>query len=204
MSEDKHIHKDDIIVDADEHFIINTTTRLISNSLNKKVSIMQYDNKSERYSFDIDKEIDGHDLSKCNRIQIHFINVGSNRQQNPGVYVVDDANENKSDKNKITFTWLIGQEATLLSGVLKFLVSFECVEGDKVLYRWSTAPYSGIQVVTGMDNDNAVYELYSDALLSWQHVMETEFLPDLVNDLYINREFATAEEVAKIFDVKEV
>lgn len=204
MSGINHTHTDNIIVDADEHFTINTTTRAISNALNKKVTLMQYDNKSERYSFDINRHIDGHDLSSCNRVQIHFINIGTNREKHPGLYLVDDVQVNESDENIITFTWLISQDATLLNGTLTFLISFECVDGDKILYRWSTSPYASIQIAAGMDNDNTIFETYADELLTWQTNMESEFLPNLVNELYINREFATSEEVAQIFGVEEV
>ena len=203
MNERSHIHTDDIIVDADVHFTIDTTTRTISNqnadNVNKKLTIMQYDNRSERYSFDIDRMIDGHDLTLCNRVQIHYINIGTNRQKNVGLYLVDDVHVNEQDKDKLTFTWLISQNATLLSGTLNFLVSFECVDGDSILYRWSTAVCNIIQITAGMDNDNTIVELYTDELLTWQNAIETEFLPKLVDERYINRDFATSEEVGKIF-----
>lgn len=195
---------DRIIVDAndDAHFIINTVTRAISlsGSPNKKLTIMQFDNKSERYSFDIDKVIDGHDLTKCNNVQIHFKNIGSNRQQYASTYKVEDIKVNPSDENKITFTWLIGGECTQFSGVLGFLVSFECLD-DKanLLYRWSSSVFNGIQVTAGMDNDDIVFELYSDDLLKWQTEMESEYIPNLVDLCYINRDFATSEEVGRIF-----
>ena len=83
-------------------------------------------------------------------------------------------------------------------------MSFECVDGDTILYRWSTLPYNSIQIAAGMDNDNSVVEMYADELLTWQYIMESEFLPNLVNELYINREFATSEEVALIFGIEEV
>lgn len=204
MSVTSHIHTDDIIVDADEHFTIDTITRAISNTSNKKVSLMQYDNKSERYSFDIDRYIDGHDLKNCNRVQIHFLNVGPNKQKHPGLYLVDDVQVMTSNDKKISFTWLISQDATMLAGTLQFLVSFECVDGDTVLYRWSSAIFNAIQITAGLDNDNAIVELYADELLTWENSMETEFIPNLVNELYINREFATSEEVAQIFGIEEV
>lgn len=199
MSDISHIHTDGIIVDADEHFTIDTVTRMISNTSNKKVSLMQYDNNSERYSFDIDRIIDGHDLKNCNRVQIHFIN-----ERHPGVYLVDDVNIMQSNDKKITFSWLISQDATNFNGSLKFLVSFECVDGDKVLYRWSTAIYDGIKISAGLDNDNTVVELYADELLSWQNRMETDFIPNLVDELYVEKVFATSEEVAQIFGIEEV
>ena len=205
MSAKSHIiHTDDIIVDADVHFNIDTTTRAISNGSNKKLTLMQYDNKSERYSFDIDKEIDGHDLTLCNRVQIHYINIGSNKQKNIGLYLVDDVHVHKSDDSKITFTWLISQNATMLSGVLNFLVSFECVNGEEVLYRWSSAICEIIKVTPGMDNDNTIVELYADELLAWQNEMELSYIPTLVDDNYINREFATSDEVANIFGISGV
>lgn len=197
MSDSSHEHFDYDIIDADEHFTIDTVTRIISNAnKNRKVSLMQYDNKSERYSFDIDRMIDGHDLMNCNRVQIHFTN-----EKHPGVYLVDDVAVMKNNDDKITFSWLISNDATCYNGSLRFLVSFECVEGDKILYRWSTAIYDGIKIAAGFDNDNTIVELYADELLAWQNHMETEFIPNQINELYIEREFATSEEVAQIFGI---
>lgn len=199
MSITSHIHTDDIIVDADEHFTIDTITRAISNESNKKLTLMQYDNKSERYSFDMDRIIDGHDLTSCNRVQIHYVNIGSNRTKHVGLYLVDDVKVMDNNDKKITFTWLISQNATMLSGALQFLVSFECVDGNAILYRWSSSIYGSISITPGMDNDNTIVELYADELVTWENSMETEFIPDLVNKCYIEREFATSEEVANVF-----
>lgn len=46
-------------------------------------------------------------------------------------------------------------------------------------------------------------EVYSDKLLVWQHSVETEVLPELVDKHYIERDFATLEEVAHILDVAD-
>ena len=201
MSERSHIHTNDIIVDADEHFTIDTVTRAISSNNNKKLSIMQYDNNSERYSFDIDRVIDGHDLIDSNRVQIHFINIGSNKLKHPGLYLVDDVMAKPSEEDKITFSWLISNDATQYDGILAFLVSFECVNDGKVLYRWSSSIFKQIQITAGMDNDGCIMETYADELLAWQNSMETEFLPELVDKLYVEREFATSEEVATVFGI---
>lgn len=208
MSETSHIHTDDIIVDAkeDARFVIDTTTRAISisNAPKKKLTIMQYDNKSERYSFDIDRVIDGHDLTKCNNVQIHFNNIGSNRESYSATYLVDDVHVNLSDENKITFTWLVGGECTQYSGILTFLVSFECLdEKANLLYRWSSSIYKDIQISSGMDNDDIVFELYSDALLKWQNEMEIEYIPKVVDQRYVERDFATSEEVATVLNLNK-
>lgn len=199
----QHDHNDNIIVDGDflTPFIINTITRAITTT-NRKLVMMQYDNKSERYTFEIDRFIDGHDLMNCNRVKIHFININSNkRDSNEGMYPVEDMKIDPSNENKVIFTWLISNEATLYSGTLSFLVSFECVDGDKLLYRWSSSIYDSIRIVSGMDNSEATFETYSDELLAWQNRMETEFIPKTVDERYIEREFATSEEVAAVFDL---
>lgn len=201
---DHNKHADAIIVDADKHFVINTVNRAITpDPDNKKLTLMQYDNKSERYSFDIDRIIDGHDLMDCDRVQIHFINIGSNKQKHPGLYLVDDVHVNDKDEDKITFTWLISQDATQLSGILSFLISFECTDGDAVLYRWSSSIYSSIQITAGMDNDNTIVELYADELLAWEQHMSTEVIPELVDLCYVEKNFATSEEVAEIFNMTD-
>ena len=201
---DHNKHTDGIVVDADKHFTISTINRAISPDPEyKKLTLMQYDNKSERYSFDIDRIIDGHDLKDCDRVQIHFINIGSNKQKHPGLYLVDDVHVNPQDANKISFTWLISQDATQLSGILSFLISFECTDGEDILYRWSSSIFNSIQITSGMDNDNTIVELYADELLAWEHKMVTEIIPDTVDLRYIDREFATSEEVAMIFGLED-
>lgn len=202
MIDVKHDHSDDIIVDADEHFTIDTVTRKISNAGNKKLSIMQHDHNSERYSFDINRIIDGHDLTLCNRVQVHYINIGSNRQSHPDVYPVTDVKVNDKDTNKLTFTWLISGNATSLQGTLNFLVSFECIgkDGESILYRWSSDIFDQIKISGGMDNDDSLLELYSDELLAWQNSIESEYIPELVEEWYTGRNFATTEEVAAIFN----
>ena len=82
---------------------------------------------------------------------------------------------------------------------LSFLVSFECVDGDTITYRWSSSAYESIRIITGMDNDNTVIETYADELLAWQNYMEKTYIPVLVDECYVERDFATSEEVANIF-----
>lgn len=47
------------------------------------------------------------------------------------------------------------------------------------------------KIQTGDANDNA----------EWQASMENEYIPNLVDSCYIDREFATSEEVAHVFDI---
>lgn len=206
MSDHKHP-----VVDADPHFSIDVTTRSVTNSKSKKVSLIQYDHNSERFSFDIDRYIEGHDILSCNRIQVHYINTAaSSRTKHIGLYGVTDLQMHPEDDTKVCFTWLISENATHYEGMLSFLVAFECVDGEEILYRWNSGICNAISIVKGINNDNAVTEVYVDELLKWENYivdhfdeLETELInttiPALVDERYVEREFATSEEVAAIF-----
>ena len=199
------------IIDADPHFSIDITNRTITNSKSKKVSLIQYDHNSERFSFDIDREIEGHDIMDCNRIQIHYINTSaSTRTKHIGLYEVTDKQVHPDNDKKVCFTWLISDNATHYEGMLSFLIAFECVDGEEILYRWNSGICNAISIVAGINNNNAVSEVYVDELLKWENYivdhfdeLETELvsttIPAIVDECYVNREFATSEEVAAIF-----
>lgn len=211
VEESKH---DSIIVDADSHFIINTTTGAIVNSdpSYKKISLVQYDHNSERFSFDVDRIIEGHDVLTCNKIRVHYINTSASRSKSVGVYEVSDLAVHPTDDTKACFTWLISENATHYNGSLSFLISFECTEGDNVLYRWNSAINNTIVIAAGINNGNIVMEQYADELLKWEnyienHIDEIELelknslIPELVNKCYIERDFATSEEVAEVMSL---
>lgn len=199
-----------IIVDADPHFIIDATTRKISNPDNKKAYLVQYDHNSERFSFEIDRYIEGHDILLCNRIQVHSINTsGSNRSRHIGLYEITDLAVHPTDDKKACFTWLISENATHYDGTLSFVISFECIKDTEVEYRWNSDVCNMIRIIPGINNNNAVTEVYVDELLKWENYLvehfyelETELkntiLPDMVDERYIERDFATSAEVAAI------
>lgn len=204
-----HKHTPEIIVDSDvdAHFNINITTRAITNVNNKKLSLIQYDHNSERFSFDMDRYIEGHDMKDCNRIQIHFINTDSNNRsrKEANVYPVTDLEINPEDNSKVSFTWLISKCATIYAGALSFLISFECVnynaEVPEILYRWNSGICNTILIAPGYDNNDTVAEIYSDQILQMQRYLEEIVIPGKVDECYIDRNFATSEEVATIFSL---
>ena len=155
---DNKVHST-IIVDADSHFVIDAISRSITNSQNKKTSLIQYDHNSERFSFDIDRYIEGHDILNSDKIRVHYINTSSTRSKYIGVYEVDDLSIHPDDDNKACFTWLISENATHYNGTLSFLVSFECIEGDDIVYRWNSAINNSIIIAPGINNSNAVVEV---------------------------------------------
>ena len=207
----EHTHTPGFIVDSDNHFNIDIVTRAVTNANNKKLSLIQYDHNSERYSFDIDRYIEGHDILDCNRVQIHYINIAStNKAKYIGLYEVDDLKVHPDNDQKACFTWLISEQATRHDGLLCFLISFSCVKDNETLYRWNSAICNTITISQGINNNNAVTEVYADELLKWENyivdnldALEAELknitIPAMVDERYIEREFATSEEVSSVF-----
>ena len=95
-------------------FRIDADTRAIINQSPVRKKLIQYDHKSERFTFEIPKTVDYHDMSLCDTIEIHFMNVGSNTNEvSADVYVVDDMHVSEDGKSVI-FTWLIARNRTVL------------------------------------------------------------------------------------------
>lgn len=157
------------ICDSDKHFIIDPITRNIINQ-SSKITIMQYDHNSERFTFEIPKFIECHDMSLCNSVRIHFINIGSIKTNtNSGVYEVDDVAVSLDDPDTITFSWLIKGSSTKYNGSLNFAIRFYCISDENVIdYSWGTNIYSGIKVSNGLENSDMIVEDYVDVLEKWK------------------------------------
>lgn len=157
------------VYDTDTHFSINPITRALKNEASGKVSVIQFDHNSERFTFEIPRKVEDHDMSLCNVIQIHYINIDSQtKAKNVGVYEVDDMQVSPESDDVVILSWLISQNATQLVGSLNFLIRFACVTDGTVDYVWNTAIYSGISVSSGIYNGEAVVEEYADILAQWE------------------------------------
>lgn len=165
----KHIHS---VYDTDSHFSISPITRAIKNESSKKTTVMQYDHNSERFTFEMPREIEGHDMTLCNRVKLHYINVASDKSgQSKSFYVIDDLQISQEDESVVICSWLISRNATMYAGSLNFLLCFECLsdEGD-VTYAWNTDIFKGISVSNGIFNDvEEVIEPYNDVLVQWKN-----------------------------------
>lgn len=162
-----HIHT---VIDDDPHFKIDVLTREISCTVEEKTVLIQGDHNSERFTFDIPKEIDGHDLTQCNLIRIHFINVSADDKNttSPGIYEVTDLEESTDDPNTLVFSWLIEKEATTYVGTLNFIVEFICKTDNIIDYAWHTAICSDAAIIaTGLDNSEIIIGEYYDTLDTW-------------------------------------
>lgn len=160
-----HIHS---VYDTDPHFSIDSTTRVITNQSDSKTVIIQNDHNSERFTFEVPRYIDGHDLSTCNKVQVHYINIATdNIVRQTGVYEVTDLQLSPEDESIVICSWLISKNATSLIGTLNFVLRFACMSANKVDYVWNTAVHSGIAITTGIDNSEDIAESYADVLEGW-------------------------------------
>lgn len=154
----------DLIIDTDKCFEIDPITRSIRNESKAKTTVIQFDHNSERFTFTLPRIIEGHDMTECNKVEVHYLNGAT-----PGVYEVDDLKISDADEKKVTCSWLISQNATQNTGALHFLIRFSCVDADGTIkYVWNTDIFKGINVTTGMFNAAAIVEQYADVLEQWK------------------------------------
>ncbi len=167
-----------VVYDSDVHFLIDPTTRKIRTETSRKTTVIQFDHNSERFTFDIPRYIEGHDMSKCTKVEVHYLNVDARtKDEKRGVYVSDDLAISETDSNVVSCSWLISSNATQLVGTLNFIVRYCCVEGGVVTYAWNSAVAS-VAVSTGIDGGDFVATEYADILETWK--------AELFNAGYIN------------------
>lgn len=158
------------VYDSDPHFKIDPISRAITNDGSKKTMLMQNDHNSERFSFEIPKLVEGHDITLCNRVEIHYTNSDSTtRASNFGVYEVKDMIVDPEDENRVIFTWLVSENATQYAGSLLFTVQFSCVENGVSVYRWNTAINNAVSIAKSMNNGDVITELFPDILAQWKN-----------------------------------
>lgn len=165
------------VIDTDKHFIIDAVTREVSNSTETKNTLFQYDHNSEQFTFELQKIIDGHDMTDCNSVQIHYINIDAKtKETRSGIYEVNDVKVSADNPEIITFSWLVSRNATQLVGSLNFIVRFACVsEEGQMEYVWSTAIHSNVYIASSISNTEVVVEEYADILASWEsRIFNTE------------------------------
>ena len=174
------------VVDGDIEFIINPMTRGISRANANKSSLVVGDHNSERFTFKIPKIVEGHDMSLCNVVRVHYLNTSSDNKsvQSLGLYEVDDFGPDPEDENTMQFTWLISRKATKHVGPLAFTIQFACMTGFKVDYSWQSGVFSGITVSNAVNGSEVVIEEYADIIRQWwEQLYATSELPIAVMPL---------------------
>ena len=162
-----HTHS---VVDTDTHFFIDANTRKIRADTEINGIVIQYDHNSERFTFEMPRYIDNHDMSKCDLIQVHYSNINeSDRKTANGVYSVTDLAVSGETEDKVVLSWLISQNATQYIGSLIFAVRFACTDGNgNVEYSWNTSPCKDVFVGEGINNTGAVEKNYADIIAEFE------------------------------------
>lgn len=169
------------VYDSDPHFTIDPDTRVLSHNSPEKLTMMQGDHNSEVYTFEIPKTVDGHDMTLCNRVEIHYINIDGNKpsSRSTGIYTVTDLQAKKDDQTRLVCSWTISSKATKYAGPLNFVIRFLCVTEEEVEteygpevtrtidYAWSTAIFKDISIISSLDNAEDAEEEYHDILDDW-------------------------------------
>lgn len=167
------------VYDTDTHFSIDPITRVLKNETCPKNAIIQNDHNSERFTFELPRMIEGHDMSLCNVVQVHYLNINAQtKEQSSGVYTVDDLAVSPDSDDVVICSWLISQNATKHMGDLRFLIRFSCVEDDIVLYAWNTSIHTSISVSGGIYNGDAFDTEYVDIIERWKATIIEGFLED--------------------------
>jgi hypothetical protein len=209
LKEGEYMAHEHIVNDGDKHFSIDPVTRKITNESGKFV-LIQRDHNSERFTFSIPKTVDGHDMSLCNSVKVHYLNVElaevvkeeeeedtkkTNKKEETepeivyeptgtvyeGLYESDDIKVSPDDEEKVICSWLISRNATQYFGELNFVVRFACVSDDGTEeYGWSTDICTGIKITTGIFNTDVIVEEYPDILEKWRQEL---ILPNIAENL---------------------
>lgn len=168
------------VYDSDTRFSINAVTRQIRNDTSRKTLLIQNDHNSERFSFELPRYIEQHDMSLCTKVEVHYLNISSDKKtQNSGIYTVDDLQISSDDSEKVICSWLISNNATKLVGSLSFLLRFCCVEDGVITYAWNTAVCSSIYISEGI-NASAMFDTeYVDIIEQWKAAVTQEITDDV-------------------------
>ena len=200
-----HIHA---VIDSDKHFVIDPVTRQAFNS-STIIRLMQNDHNSERLTFEIPRYIDGHDMSLCNRVEVHYLNTDG-AFVNDGVYEVDDLHVSTESDNVVICSWLISQNVTKYTGAVSFVIRYACVVDGVTVYQWHTDVHDRIMVYETINNAEVVVTEYSDILEQWREQLFNNIDASSGSNVFVatygkttNSEIFEAFDAGKVCFVKQ-
>lgn len=180
MSEDIPVHTH-LVPDTDTYFVIDPITRQIQNTNSKKNVVMQYDHNSERFTFELPRFVDGHDMLECTSVTVNVDNIevvesdeteaaeATEPRVNSDAPDMTDLRIHPSDPEKVITSWLISRNSTQLPGILSFHIEFKCVDSNgNVVYEWSTDTFDEIVVKARKKNGEAAVVEHTDLLEQWR------------------------------------
>ena len=197
-----------IVKDTDKHFSIDPATREIVNE-SGKIVLVQGDHKSEQFTFSIPRYVDGHDMSQCNMVQVHYTNTDKETGAvNEDVYETSDLRVDPDSEDAVIFSWLITANATQYVGSLVFSISYNCVsENGDIEYSWNTVDYTGISIKSRHNNSESVVTTYPDVLAKWRadtfQMVQDQIDMTVDGTAYVNRSGDTMIGALNVLDPTE-
>lgn len=169
------------VVDSDTRFIIDPVTKVVKNT-SKKTTIAQYSHNSERVTFEIPRYVEGHDMSTCNAVEVHYQNVDvKTKENNSGYYEAEDLRVDPNDEEKVICSWLISGNGTQLAGLLNFSIWYICKEDGVITYIFPTILNSELTIGGGFKSSELVLSEYVDVIEQWKDSVMAHFKSDLTS-----------------------
>ena len=197
-----------IVKDTDKRFSIDTVTRGIVNESDKFV-LVQGDHKSEQFTFSIPRYVDGHDMSQCNMVQVHYTNTDKETGAvNEDVHETSDLRISPDSEDDVIFSWLITANATQYVGSLAFSISYNCVsENGDIEYSWNTVDYTEISIKSRRNNSESVVTTYPDVLAKWRadtfQMVQDQIDMTVDGTAYVHRSGDTMKGALNVLDPTE-
>jgi lysophospholipase L1-like esterase len=167
------------VFDTDTRFIIDPVTKVAKNT-SKKTKVAQYSHNSERVTFEIPRHIEGHDMSLCDGVEVHYQNIDvKTKETNSGYYEVTDLQIDPEDETKVICTWLISGNGTQFAGLLNFALWYVCKENGKITYAWNTLLNNELTVGGGFKASDLVLSEYVDVIEQWKQSVMQKFTDDI-------------------------
>ena len=154
------------VYDTDKHFIIDSTTKKISTE-SPKIVIPQHTHKSERFTFEIPRMVEGHDMSLSNVVEIHFQNVSAADKKIKSVGI-QKAESLEVVGDNVVCSWLIEGDATMYDGILMFALHYSCVQDGTVQYNLPTLSYTAISIGATVWNSETIAWDYRDVIAEFE------------------------------------
>lgn len=175
-----HTVKDDELI-----FTIDHKTREISRDGDISEVIIQEDHNCEKITFQLMHYLEGHDMSLCDRVEVHYKNTDEETGKvSVGIYECKDLTIDSDNSAYVTCTWLLSQNATRYKGSLAFALRFICTVDGEVVYALNTAECNLLKVAKGLSVDSDIVEAYGDVLKGWRDELKANQIISLQQTIF--------------------
>lgn len=160
------------VIDQDRRFVIDPDTMTITATGTVK-PLKRGDHRAEKYGFSMPRYIEGHDMSLCNKVEVHYNNLHYDPKTretttNSSFDGVEGFGISATDENTVEWVWSVAGDATQLDGTLNFCMRFACMNGDKIEYQKFSDIFESIQVGESIWNTEEMAKAYADVLEAWR------------------------------------